>query len=135
MASGTRLQRVLFAIPLGVVALYCDLGAPQGDRALLQAGLLTFGVFGLLVIELRRTLLRWRQALVGTTLLAAHLYVLQIEWHKFPFESSFSVIILFLLEAAVIGLIYIRACQSLDPEGPFGMTEDEKRIRQRRPRL
>jgi hypothetical protein len=39
------------------------------------------------------------------------------------------------VEAVIIGLIYIRLGQSIDPDGPFGPTEAEKEEHQRRPQI
>ena len=133
--SGTRLQRILVGASLGLLAIYCDTIAHERDRALLQAFLLSAGILALLLVELRWTLTRWRQALVFVVLFGFHFYLLHLEWHRFPFDSSLSVIFLMLAETILFGLVYIRVCQSFDPQGPFGPTDEERKLRRMHPHL
>jgi hypothetical protein len=133
--TGTHLQRIALGIFCAAVGLYCDNAAPQQQRPLIQAILWSFTVFALLVVELRRTLLRKRQVYIGLVLVTAHFYFLSFQWKRLPFESSFSILLLALLESILIGLIYIRLGQSLDPEGPFGLTEEEKARREEIPKI
>ena len=135
IASGTHFQRVLLAIFLGGFALFCDHAAPEANRAIIQEFLLTVTVFAWLFVELRRTLLRRRQALLAVMFLVAHCYGLYLKRSVFPFESSLSVIIIAVVEAIALGLVYIRLGQSIDPQGPFGLSDAEKKLRQRIPPL
>ncbi len=114
---------------------YCDKFAPQSQRPLVQATLWTFFVFTFLILELRKTLLRVRQLFIGLGLLLGHLFVLYEVWRQLPFESSVSIIILGLLEAVALGLLYIRIEQSLDPDGPFGPSEEEKERKVKVPKI
>lgn len=82
-------------------------------------------------MELRRTLLRYRQALIGLALLIVHFYVMYVERDIFPLESGFLFILGMLFEAFVLTVVYVRLGQSIDPQGPFGMTEAEKRKREK----
>jgi hypothetical protein len=125
--TGTRFQRIVLGILGAILALYCDQLAPQPQRPLIQAILWTFLVFAILIVELRNTLRRPRQLSIGLVLVAGHFYLLHFAWKSLPFRSSLSVMLLALLESVLIGLIYIRAGQSLDPEGPLGLSEEERR--------
>jgi hypothetical protein len=134
ITTGTRTQRAIWAIVIMGMALYCD-RAPAADRASIQAFIWTFGLFSLLFIELRKTLLRPRQALIAVLLMAVHLYGIYAVWHAFPFESFFTIIIGIVVETICIGVVYIRLGQSIDPEGPFGLSEAEKQARRLRPQI
>jgi hypothetical protein len=126
--TGTQTQRILWAVIVGLAALYCDKRAPAADRAMIQGMLWTVAVFSLLFVELRKTLLRPRQLLVAVLLMAVHSYAIYASWRVFPFDSSFTIIICIVIEAFIVGLVYIRLCQSIDPDGPFGPTEAEKKL-------
>jgi hypothetical protein len=68
-------------------------------------------------------------------LVAVHAYGMFFFWHLFPFDSSFTILIVTVIETIVVGLVYIRTCQSIDPEGPFGPTDAEKHAHKSRPRI
>jgi|BarGraIncu00222A_1022003.scaffolds.fasta_scaffold168081_1 hypothetical protein len=135
IATGTRTQRILWALIIGGTALYCDKKAPAIDRATIQVLVWTLGVFSLLFIELRKTLQRPKQLLIAILLVAVHAYGMFFFWHLFPFDSSFTILIVTVIETIVVGLVYIRTCQSIDPEGPFGPTDAEKHAHKSRPRI
>ena len=135
ISTGTRTQRVILACILIGMAIYCEDLAPITDRAIIQAFIWTFGVFSFLFIELRKTLSRFRQALIAVALVAIHLYGIHVIWYAFPFRSFFTIIIGIVVEAIIIGLVYIRLGQSIDPDGPFGPTEAEKQTHRFRPRI
>jgi hypothetical protein len=71
--------------------------------------------------------------LLALILAGVHLYGVHSVWHRLPFESFFTVIILFAAEVLFLGILYIRLGQSIDPNGPFGLTEAEKASRKLKP--
>jgi hypothetical protein len=53
----------------------------------------------------------------------------------FPFSSSLIVFLAALLELVVLMIVYLRLCQAIDPEGPFGLTQAENEARETMKRL
>jgi len=72
---------------------------------------------------------RPRLLALGVCLIPVHLYFLRVLWRKLPFESSLIVIFIMLIEAMLLGFVYLRVGQEIDPDGPLGLTDDERRVR------
>ena len=123
MNSGTHLQRITGATIIGIVALYCDNFASSNQRPALQAGIWTIGIFAVFTIELRRTLRRQRPRAILIAIFFLHMCVLRLVWPKLPFESSFPIFFYIFVECIGLSIVYLRLCQALDPQGPFGWTE------------
>ena len=128
--SGTHLQRWVLGTILAAFALYCDKASLGESRGNYQQALWTLMVVGGFLVELRRTL-RTRPALLTLCLLSLHFFVMYLKRDAFPFHSSLFVISGALLELVVLVIVYVRVCQSIDPQGPFGLTEAEKQSRKR----
>jgi hypothetical protein len=131
LVSGTRSQRIVFAAVCGIVALYCDNGSLGTERGYFQQGLWTFTFVGLFLIQLRRTLQRARATTLALILFSLHCYALYIYRNSFPFHSSLPVVLGGFFESFVFSIVYVRLCQTIDPSGPFGMTESEKQARKK----
>jgi hypothetical protein len=131
LTNGTHLQRWVLGAILAVFALYCDKASLGDSRGDYQQALWSLLVVGGFLVELRRTLRRARPALLALCLLSLHFFVMYLKRDAFPFHSSLFVIFWALVELVVLVIVYIRACQSIDPKGPFGLTEAEKQARKR----
>ena len=131
MASGTRPQRMLLAVILAIFALYCDKASLGASRGHFQEALWTVSVVALFLIELRRTLTRARPIVLALFLLCLHVYIMYLKRDAFPFDSSLVMLLCALLESVLLGFVYVRLCQSIDPSGPFGLTEAEKQARKK----
>jgi hypothetical protein len=135
LTSGTHFQRITLAIILALFALYCDLGAPHEQRAAIQAGILTVGLFTYFFLELRRLLKRPRLLALGVCLIPVHLYFLRTLWRKLPFDSSLIVVFIMLVEVILLTFVFLRLGQEIDPDGPLGWTDEERRTRGMSPRI
>jgi hypothetical protein len=128
-ATGTRLQRIAWAIALVALIVYSDSAPSVPKQILRQQFVWTTGVIGIFLIQLRRTLLRFRQAMIGLLLLVIHLFGMYIERALFPFKSGLTIIVGIAAETMILTLVYLRLGQTVDPEGPFGPTPEEKKTR------
>ena len=129
MNGGTHFQRIALGAILGLFAIYCDHAHFGFNLSLWQQALWTFTVIGSFLIELRRTLVRLRPALLAFVFLSVHIYWMYVKRGAFPFHPTLTVILCAYLETLVVGVAYIRLCQSIDPAGPFGLTAAEKLAR------
>jgi hypothetical protein len=135
MTIGLRAQRILLAFVLVGLAAYGEHRTTSVDESFWQKLTWTVGVFCLLFIQLKETLRRRIEASIMVTLLGIHLYCISRPWQVFPFRSFISVILGIVAESILVGLIYLRIAQALDPEGPLGPNEREKEARLRRLKL
>jgi hypothetical protein len=119
--------RIVVGVVVGVVALYCDLFSGEAQRPVLQAALWTFFVFAVFAVELRKSLRRGFQQLVALTLAICHVVFLWSIRGVFPLKNSLFVIAYALTEFVVFLIIYLVAGQVLDPSGPFGLTEEDRK--------
>ena len=132
MSSGTHLQRVIFGLFIAGFALYCDNASLGNARSYYQEALWNLILVSAFLIEIRPTLRRPRAALIASTLFCVHCVVMYINRDSFPFRSSPTLVFVALLESVMSSAVYIRLCQSIDPEGPFGMTTAEKEARSKK---
>lgn len=126
MNSGTRLSRLIVGSMLAGFALYCDHASLGNSRSMYQEMLWNLTLVFAFLVELRITLRRVKPALLAFALFCAHCIVLYSKRDIFPFNSSLTVILAASLEGVVLLVVYLRLCQAIDPEGPFGMTSAEK---------
>jgi hypothetical protein len=132
--SGTRAKRLIFGACFAGVALYCDHGAPQGQRALIQAGLWWAAPIVLLVIEARGVLERPRLRHLSMIFALIHTCIVYSVWvKKLPYDSSLTVLFFILVEYLMLFVALLRIGQEVDPEGPLGLTEAERQARTIRP--
>jgi hypothetical protein len=135
MNSGTHLQRLVFGLLLAGFAVYCDNATLGNSRRYYQEALWNFALVLAFLIELRPTLRRKRAVLLALALFCSHCVVMYFKRDIFPFSSSLIVFLAALLEFVVLMIVYLRLCQAIDPEGPFGLTPAEKEARETRKRL
>jgi hypothetical protein len=126
MVSGTRFQRILLGVTFAIFALYCDNASLGASRAHFQEALWTSLIVAEFAVELRRTLKRARPALLALSLLFIHFYFMYSIRDRLPFNSSLVIFLLALLEFGVFTVVYLRLCQAINPNGPFGLTAAEK---------
>ena len=77
--------------------------------------------------ELRQSLKRKTQRRIAVGLATLHILFLFVVRGLFPLDSSLFILVGFLPEGLVFVFLYARIGQSLDPTGPFGPIEEEKR--------
>jgi hypothetical protein len=135
MNSGTHLQRLVFGLLLAGFAVYCDNATLGNSRRYYQEALWNFALVLAFLIELRPTLRRKRAVLLALALFCSHCVVMYFKRDIFPFSSSLIVFLAALLEFVVLMIVYLRLCQAIYPEGPFGLTPAEKEARETRKRL
>jgi len=127
-----RLMRLVFVVVFAVSALYTDNLANQAERSRLQIVIWTVILFANLVMELRESLRRPKQAYVGLGVGMLHFLVIYLIRNLFPLQTSLLILVWLLPESVVLVFIYGRIGQSMDPTGPFGLTDEERRNRDAR---
>jgi uncharacterized membrane protein len=132
MSSGTHLQRWIFGLFAAMFALYCDKASLGNSRGHYQEALWNLVLVGEFLIELRPTLRRKRAALLALSLFCFHCLVMYLKRDAFPLDSSLILIFCALIECVILMFVYLRLCQSIDPQGPFGLTSAEKEARKNR---
>jgi hypothetical protein len=132
MSSGTHLQRWIFGLFAAMFALYCDKASLGNSRGHYQEALWNLVLVGAFLIELRPTLRRTRAALIAVSLFGLHCLVMYLKRDAFPLDSSLILFFGALVECVILTVVYLRLCQSIDPQGPFGLTSAEKEARKNR---
>jgi hypothetical protein len=132
MSSGTHLQRWVFGLFAALLAFYCDKASLGNSRGHYQEILWSLVLVGEFLIELRPTLRRTKAALLAMSLFGLHCLVMFLERDAFPLDSSLVLIFCALGEFMILMIVYVRLCQSIDPQGPFGLTNAERESRKSR---
>jgi hypothetical protein len=131
MSSGTYLQRWIFGLFAAMFALYCDKASLGNSRGHYQETLWNLVLVGEFLVELRPTLRRTRAALLALSLFGFLCLVMYLKRDAFPLDSSLILILCALVECLILMFVYL-LCQSIDPQGPFGLTSAEKEARKNR---
>jgi hypothetical protein len=132
MTSGTHLQRWTLGLLAAMLALYCDNASLGNSRGHYQEALWNLVLVGEFLVELRPTLRRTRASLLALSLFGIHCLIMYLKRDAFPFDSSLELMLCALVECVILMFVYLRLCQSIDPEGPFGLTIAEKEARKNR---
>jgi hypothetical protein len=132
MLSGTHLQRWIFGLFAAMFALYCDKASLGNSRSHYQEALWNLVLVGAFLIDLRPTLRRTRAALLALSLFGFHCLVMYLKRDAFPLHSSLILSFGAWVECVILTFVYVRLCQSIDPQGPFGLTSGEKEARKNR---
>lgn len=132
MYSGTHLERWVFGLLIAAFALYCDKASIGASRSLYQQVLWNLVLVGESLIELRPTLRRKRAACIALALCSLHCLAMYRYRNAFPFDSSLLLMLCAMFECVILMIVYLGLCQSVDPEGPFGLTAAEKEARSKR---
>lgn len=128
-APNKRLTRlVLFALA-GICCLYIDHAANKTDISRLQIAVWTSLLFAYSASELRDSLRRPKQARIALGIALLHLVFIYLIRNQFPLQTSLQILVYLCPEAVALVFLYGRIGQSLDPEGPFGLTHAERRER------
>lgn len=98
--------------------------------AFAQMALCSFLVFGIVGVQANKSLYRPRQVGIALALLAMHFAALTGLRKYFPLTNMFIGFAGVGIESVILMFLYVRIGQSVDPEGPYGLTDEE--IRQRR---
>lgn len=126
---GKHALRITIGVLGGLGAIYIDNVAAKSDRAMIQMALWTFVLFAYSIVELRQSLRRTVQMYIALALAGLHFLFLVVIRNMFPFQNSLFIVPWLLIEGLVLVFLYARIGQSLDPTGPFGLTEEERRKR------
>lgn len=101
-----------------------------GERlAFAQMILWTVLVFALVAIQVKNSLWRPRQLCVALALMVLHVVVLTRFADQFPLNNMIVGFVGMGVEVVVLIFLYIRIGQSVDPKGPYGLTDAEIRER------
>ena len=130
---GKRGIRILIGGVAGLGALYIDKVAQQSNRAFLQMALWSLVLLALFFAQFRESLKRPIQGYIAFALALVHVLFLVLIRRLFPFDTSLGMLIGLLPESIILTFLYARLGQALDPNGPFGLTEEERRQRLLRP--
>jgi len=98
--------------------------------AFAQMILWTVLVFGIVAIQADKSLWRPRQLCVALALMVLHIIGLMSFANQFPLDNMLVGFAGMGIEVAVLIFLYVRIGQTVDPKGPYGLTEAE--IRERR---
>ena len=102
-----------------------------GDRlAFAQMVIWTVLVFGIVAIQANESLWRPKQLCVALALMALHIIGLIKFANHFPLNNMIAGFIGAGFEVIILIFLYVRIGQTVDPKGPYGLTESE--IRRRR---
>jgi hypothetical protein len=130
--SGTHLQRWVFGLLVAAFALYCDKASLGTSRSLCQQILWNLVVVGEFLIELRPTLRRTRAACIALAMFCLHCLAMYRYRAAFPFDSSLILMLCAIVECVMFMIVYLRLCQCVDPQGPFGLSAAEEEARSKR---
>lgn len=109
----------------GLVALILNNGL-SGDRlAFVQMTLWTVLVFAFVAIQVHKSLGRPRQLFVALAVIGLHIIGLMRLRNCFPLDNIIVGFVGIGIEAVILVFVYARIGQSVDPRGPYGLTEAE----------
>jgi hypothetical protein len=126
--SKSRLLVVLIVVG-GIFGIIVDNGLEGEKRALAQMVLWTVLLFAFVLIQIGKSLKRPIQLLIAVALLGMHVCLLVLFRNSFPLSNMIVGFVGMAVEAVILIFLYARIGQSLDPKGPFGMTEAERDAR------
>jgi hypothetical protein len=130
MTFSKRFLRLSLGSVSGLAALLIEKCLTGNKLAFAQMTLWTVLVFGFMAIQFDASLLRPRQFYVALSLVVLHIVALIRLADRFPLNNMVAGLIWIGVEIVILGLLYIRIGQAVDPEGPFGPSDAE--IRERR---
>jgi hypothetical protein len=128
-----RVVRYTIAIPVGLGLAFADQTANPKRVIYIQTIIWTAFVLLEFPNELRKYAKRKRLRLLFLLgVVPIHAAIVSACRRSLPFEQSLIVLVYGLIEFVVLAIAFLRLGQELDPEGPLGLTEaDRKRIRPR----
>lgn len=109
----------------GVTATLINNYFADNRLAFAQMVLWTVLVFGIVTIQAGKSLWRPRQLCVALALLFFHIIGLMKFADRFPLDNMIVGFGGMGVEVAVLILLYARIGQSVDPKGPYGLTDAE----------
>ena len=86
-------------------------------------------LFAFMLSQIHKSLKRPIQLLIAIAIVALHLCLLTIFKGSFPLSNMIVGFVGMAVEGVILIFLYARIGQSLDPKGPFGMTEVERDAR------
>jgi hypothetical protein len=120
---------------VGLIALILNNRFSGSQLAVAQMIVWSVFALGLAAVQVHKTLRRNRQLGVGLAIVGLHSIGLFELRHLFPISSILIVIIGSGIESAILIALYARVGQSIDPKGPFGLSEAEVQAREKRSRI
>ena len=127
--SKKHITRLSIGAIAAAIALYGSICTHEYETAIFQMVSWTFFVFAVLATELRRSLKSRTQGYIALGIGVLHLLFLYLVRSMFPLQSFLTALVYMVPETAVLGFLYARIGQSLDPAGPFGLTEEDRKRR------
>jgi hypothetical protein len=91
--------------------------------------MLTIALFALFILEQYQYLKRPRLRYIAGAFAVLHIALLYQLRTDFPFSNTLVILFLLVIEGLAVLLLYTRLGQEIDPHGPFGLTETERRER------
>ena len=122
---------LLLACAVGLGSFTADqflIGAKLGFVQMLLCTILVFGIVGIIA---GKSLARPRQAGVAVALMAFHLFLLLRLATWFPLPNMVIGISGAAFESLILIFLFARLGQTIDPEGPYGLTAAEIKRKQR----
>lgn len=116
---------LLLGSVVGVAGLLIDNSLNGSKLALAQMILYTVLVFGVIGIQVGNSLLRPRQLCVALVLMTMHFILLGRLVKSFPLTNMLVGFGAAGSEILILILLYVRIGQSVDPKGPYGLTDAE----------
>jgi hypothetical protein len=117
---------------VGLTGLLIDNRLVGGRLAFAQMTLYTVLVFGVVGIQAGKSLWRPRQLCVAFLLIAIHFIVLGRFADWFPLTNMIVGFVGAGTEITILIILYVRIGQSVDPKGPYGLTEAELQHRRKK---
>jgi hypothetical protein len=99
------------------------------QRSFIQIAIWSLAVCAELYIELGFSLKRKKRSIIGCTVLVVHFITIYFLRGYFPLPALAIVIGVF-AEILILAVVYLRLCQSFDPNGPYGLSEAERKVRE-----
>jgi hypothetical protein len=124
-----HIPRLSLGAFFAIVGIYADNRTTGAEKSLIQMSTLTIIFFAFFVFEQHDNLKRSNLRDIALTIGVLHLALLYELRSNFPLSNTLALIPPLLIESLVVILLYTRLGQALDPEGPFGLTEAERRER------
>jgi len=119
---------LLLGVIGGLAALAIDDVLKGHQLAIAQMIFWTLLLFAFVTIQVHKSLGRPRQLCVALVLISVHIIVLMRLRNYFPLHDL-TVSFIGIPVAVILIFLYARVGQSVDPQGPFGLTEAEIRAR------
>jgi hypothetical protein len=129
LAPTKRLLNWVMVAFLSLAIPFIENRFPGDQLAFAQMALWTVFVFAFMAIQVFQSLWRPRQLCVALSLVLLHFIGLKVFADHFPLSNLLVALVGAGIETVFLVAIYVRVGQSIDPKGPYGLTDAEIRER------